>query len=195
MSRRIRQRTIYAATAVAVLALVSGFAIASITTFTFQTTAAQGYGTVAPTTTSYACQPVCVSATEIPTTVGANSPCANTPAAATVTGSAPASITIFVNWNGGTTCSGLDFAEEFSFTATVSTNQGCLSVTGGCTDTFTVNTEQATGASISQAGVAAFTGSPPLSGSGTVNVNLYVDYGVTTPPAFTSLSVSVNGNF
>lgn len=196
MAGRFRQRTVYAATAVAVLTLVAGFAIASITAFNL-TTSSQGSGSVVTKGTQYTCVPApanCVTSTlMVGSTTAATCGASNTPPQ--ITGTSPTVNIVLTVASSGTTCTGGDFAEEFSFTSTVGT-ASCFTTTTTCSDTFLVSTVVGGTASNAELGTAGFTESTSTpSGTITVNVQLYVDYQATADPGITSVSIVVNGNY
>lgn len=205
MGGRIRQRTIYAATAVAVLTLVTGFAIASITNFNL-TTSAQGSGSVTTTGTNYQCaSPTCLQSTIMSGSTTAAA-CINAPTATTFSSTSLTTVNIVVNVaSTGANCAGGDFAEEFSFVSsfTVGTNAPTCFTTAAatCSDNFLVSSVIGTSATNAEVGTVAFTQSttsPVTSGTTiSVNVSLYVDYGVTAnpTPGVSSVSVVVNGNY
>lgn len=196
MGRRIRQRTIYAATAMAVVTLIAGFALATITNFNV-TTQSQGAGSVSTTGTNYQCATTCLTATIISGSTAQT--CATSPTQAVVSAPSPpaVSIQIYVSYNGVSTCQGGDFAEEFSFTSAFTVGSaagGCF--VAGCSDTFLVSTVVGTTAYNSQVGTASFVESAtPFSGSVSVDVQVFVDYQSSINPGVASVGIVVNGNY
>ncbi len=198
MGKRIRQRTVYAATIVAVLSLVAGFAIASITSFNLSPTS-QGSGSANTAATAYTCATTCLQST---LTTGSTTPatCANSPTATSVTGTSPTYTITLTVASSGTTCKGGDFAEEFSFTSNfiVATNTPtCFVASPPCSDDILVSSVVSGSASNAELGTAAFSetiGSPPT-GTVTIDVIVVVDYGTGANPGITSISLVANGNY
>ncbi len=198
MGKRIRQRTVYAATIVAVLSLVAGFAIASITTYSFSPTN-QGSGSANTVGTAYTCAPTCLQST-LTTGSTTAAACANSPTASTVTGASPTYTIALTVASSGTTCKGGDFAEEFSFISSFTVGLGspsCFVTSPPCSDDFLVSSVVGGVASNAQVGTAAFsenTGTPPT-GTVAIDVTVVVDYGTGANPGITSISLVANGNY
>ena len=196
MGKRIRQRTVYAATIVAVLSLVAGFAIASITTFNLSPTS-QGSGSANTAATAYTCATTCLQST-LTTGSTTAATCANSPTAASVTGSSPTYTITLTVASSGTTCKGGDFAEEFSFTSSFSAASapGCFTTLSSCSDAFLVSSVTGSSATNAELGTAAFTENAVApSGTVTVDVIVVVDYGTGANPGITSISLVANGNY
>ena len=197
MGKRIRQRTVYAATIVAVLSLVAGFAIASITTFNLSPTS-QGSGSTNTAATAYTCATTCLQST-LTTGSTTAAACTNSPTASTVTGSSPTYTITLTVASSGTTCKGGDFAEEFSFTSNfvVTSAPGCFVTSPPCSDAFLVSSVVSGSASNAELGTAAFSENTitPPTGSVTIDVNVVVDYGAGANPGITSISLVANGNY
>ncbi len=198
MGKRIRQRTVYAATIVAVLSLVAGFAIASITTYSFNPTN-QGSGSTNTAATAYQCATTCLQST---LTTGSTTPatCANAPTATSVTGANPTYTITLTVASSGTTCKGGDFAEEFSFTSSFLASappvSGCFTTATSCSDDFLVSSVIGGSASNAELGTAAFTESSTApTGTVTIDVNVVVDYGAGANPGIASISLVANGNY
>lgn len=194
MGKRVRQRTVYAATAVAVLSLVAGFAIASITTFNVTTTN-QGSGSVNTQATAFTCATTCLQASLMSGSAAGFSCVATNPATVTSTNQA-ISMALSVA-SSGTTCKGGDFAEVFSFQSSFATATPPTCFAGsGCTDTFLVSSIVGGVASTAQPAVVVFSaGTPAASGTVTVDVTIAIDYGTGSNPGITSISVVANGQY
>ncbi len=198
MGKRIRQRTVYAATIVAVLSLVAGFAIASITTFNLSPTS-QGSGSANTAATAYTCATTCLQSTLTTgsTTAGA---CPNSPTASTVTGASPTYTITLTVASSGTTCKGGDFAEEFSFISSFTVGPGmpaCFATSPPCSDDFLVSSVVGGVASNAELGTAAFSENTVTAPTGTVTIDVIVvvDYGAGANPGITSISLVANGNY
>lgn len=175
MGRKLQRRTVYAATIIALLALVGGFAMAaSFSTTTL--TATQGGTTTTLTNTAWAGSSV----SAVFTTNGAG--CTGSPVSVT----SATAVSAYVNVGSVSgACALGDFAEEIVFTATVPQGTSVL------TDTFTIYSD-----SSYSTGQATLTVAVTESGTGTyvAELDLYSDYGSTTPPAsISALNVVVNG--
>ncbi len=194
---RIRRRTVYIGTVIAMLAMVGGFALATFTLGTMNAPSQGGNG-VTVTGTNYDCATTCISAT---TTTGSTTPaaCANAPAAVVVGGSSPTETISLAVASTGTTCKGGDFAETFSFTSSfaIASAPACFTSSTSCTDTFQVSYTQSTTAANAQLGTASFTesGTAP-SGIITVNVIVVVDFQSASPTStISNLAIAVSGNY
>lgn len=165
MKQKGRIRLIYAATAVAVLAMAGGFVMASVLTSTSVTQTANFYQGGSTPANGYGQPTLTVSTTPSGTVACSGS---------SVTMGATGSTTKIVlsNTSGGTACTAGNFAEEFTFAFSAS-------LTTAQTDTITVTTEGP--------GFAVGTNSVSVtSGTGTTytqTIDVYVDYNAVNPPA------------
>ena len=189
MSGRVGRKTVYIGTVVGVLALVAGFAMAAV--FTSQTVTSNQNGfnastgntvwsgaavTLGPGTSTNACD----------ATPAANPVSSPASGSLSVTLGSSASKTFYYGMTGS--CSSSDFAEEWSFTMSVST-------AATDADTFTIFSTW-TQVSTPASAVAADTITMIASGTGTssVTLNLVVDIGSNVSPAsISSLNVVVSG--
>lgn len=178
MGLKLRQRSVYVATIVAILALVGGFALA--TAFSTQSVSStQGaVGTtvsdsawIAGTLTNGWAGAACTTTTQ-----------ATTSSATTATAYFSATTSSQVSGD----CATGGYTEELVFTAPVSASQALA------TDTFTVYSTSSAGSGIVNTVSVSVSGA---SGGYTATLDLYVDYGATGPSSITVLNVAINGPF
>jgi hypothetical protein len=162
--RRLGRRTLYAATMVAILGATVGFLFASaLPAPTPVNQTANTYGFNDGANAAFPTAPT-VAAVAVPSATVA---CTSTAQTLASGGSA----TLVLGASSGVTCTGNDFAEEFTFTTSASAAAG--------TYTITVFDSYSTGSTLTGAPSGTITISSALSSAGTVTV--YVDFGGAVP--------------
>jgi hypothetical protein len=159
-----QRRVLYLLTAVAMVGLTAGFVLAAGLTSTTVTQTASLYSVSTSAVPAFPTSPnISVSAT--PASV---SSCSSSSVALTNGGS----VNLYLGASGSVTCTTGDFAEEFTATSTATAAAGSY--------TFTIYTSYGSGPTTGSAS-GTVTIASTLSSAGTVNV--YVDYGSSSPPA------------
>ena len=160
---RIRRRTVYIGTVVAMLAMVGGFVLAAAVTVTSIPSTQNIYQGTQTSTTDFPSSPtLAVSQSGNPTA-----------AVAAVTGStaAGATLTLAMCANSGCTFGATDFDEKFTFTS-------ITTVSSSAANTFTVTTIWGSTPTTTQ---TALTYSSTVTHTGADTVVIYIDYGATAP--------------
>jgi hypothetical protein len=171
MSGTSNRRVLYIATAVAMLGLTGGFALAAGLTSTTVNQSAALYSVSTSAVAAFPTTPT-VTVTAIPASVAACTSSSQT-LANSVT------VNLYLQASTGIVCTTGDFAEEFSFTSLATAAAGTYSFTQYSTYASAVS-----GSSVASVTVAA-----TMSISG--NVNVFVDYGTMAPPTGGIASLSL----
>lgn len=159
-----KRRVLYIATAVAMMGLTGGFVLAAGLTSTTVTQSAALYSVSSSAVAAFPTTPS-VTVTVIPVSVAS---CSS--GSATLANSV--TVDLYLPASTGVLCTTGDFAEEFSFTS--------LATAAAGTYTFTQYTTYGAGPTSGSA-IGSVTVAAAMSISG--NVNVFVDYGTTAPPA------------
>jgi|SRR5580692_9120320 hypothetical protein len=165
MSGMTKRRVLYVATAVAMMGLTGGFVLAAGLTSTPVTQNAALYSV---STSAVAAFPTAPTITVTATTVSVST-CTASAVALTSGGSAD----LYLPASGSVTCTGNDFAEEFTITSAATAAAGSYA--------FVIYTSYNTGSSVTGSAAGTITIASTLSSAGTVNV--FVDYGSVVPPS------------
>lgn len=174
MSGMTKRRVLYVATAVALMGISGGFVLAATLSSTNVSQSAALYSVSSAASAAFPTAPT-ASVTFTPASVSA---CSSSAATLASGGTA----NLYLPASASVTCSGYDFAELFTLSSSATAGAG--------TYTFTVYTSYGAGPTTGAA-QGQVTISTALTSSGTVNV--YVDFGSTTPPAtINSLSLVTN---
>jgi hypothetical protein len=184
MGHKLRQRSVYAATIVAMVALVAGFALASGLFGTFTSTTINGnQGVVSTASTIYS--PGITASTF---TMGAGGT-AGTCTAPASSGSATVSVVAWVQGGPGACTTTVDYVLQLTFTS------GTLAGSKTYTDNFVISAEfgSATTYTTDSASIAC-----TLGGSGTVcQAVINIDSGIATTaaqPSVNAIDVTVTGS-
>ena len=188
MGLKLRRRSVYIGTIVAILAMIGGLALASLGNFSTvnsnQNTVSSTLGTTVWNTATSALSPAFTTATVT---------CQTSPS---FSGTAPTTqsgcISVATNLAESSVSGSNHFVEEFTFTlaVTTSTPSACVS-TAVCSDTFDTTFSTSTGN-----GAVSFTVTltDPTLSTGSDILNIYLDFGTSAPTSITVMYVVATGS-
>lgn len=185
MRKALQRRTVYGATIVAILALVAGFAMA---TLGFSSTISSNQNVVSTNVG----ETVWNGATDALTPsflTSAISTCSGAPAFT----STPGSQDICISATGAapateSSVARSDFVEEFAFTLAV-TSSTC---TSGCSDNWVITVSSTTPTDFGAVTLTVTIANPGVSGNDVLNV--YIDFGTSAPATISAMDIVVTGS-
>lgn len=175
MKLKVSRRTVYVGTIVTMLAMIGGFAAATLAFSTIPSSNQNGFSSSLGNTVW--------SGASVSVSTGSEAlSCSGTPTAAFMTGTQTISVSVKAPGSAG--CNSGNFVEELSFVAST-----CPA--GGTADNFVVFTAWSTSTPTATGSGAAASVGESVTGTltGACTLNIYVDYG-TSQPATAGLSIS-----
>lgn len=188
MRLKLRRKSVYVATIVAIFAMLGGFAVATLGNFS---TVSSNQNTVSSTLGNTVWNGATASLAPSYVIVGVT--CATAPTFSGATASTQnACINVSTNAAESTIGATNHYVEEFTFTLAVTTTTpaACVSPTV-CSDTFAVSFVTSTGN-----GAVAYTVSltDPTTTGGNDLLNIYLDFGASAPTSITAMDVVATGS-